>query len=58
MSGSRDYPSDKARKLITIRLEKEPIADLKALAKLRGVRYRTLINNVLCVWVTERKVQP
>ena len=58
MTSASRYPSHKSKKLITIRMEKELLADLKALAKLRGVRYQTLINNVLSAWATEGKVQP
>lgn len=47
----------RAKKLITIRLPKKLIADLKAIAKARGIRYQTLINRVLAADVAMRGLE-
>lgn len=40
-------PRRAAKQLISIRLGKDLLHDLKIIARLRGVRYQTLINEVL-----------
>lgn len=50
--------TSRAKKLVSLRLQKKLIADLKAVAKARGIRYQTLVNRVLAQYVDERGVEP
>lgn len=50
--------TDTAKKLVSLRLQKKLIADLKVVAKARGTRYQTLVNRVLKQYVDERGIEP